>query len=166
MQLSDQIIVLTSTIFNLNDINTYILKKDGSVLLKFERNLLPPFLLEFQQQDFFTLWEEAEQHTGHCCILTNEFGLTYLASLFTESGEEMKLIVNGPFLRQIPDSKDIKNKNKFNEQTLFIVIQFLRSLKLLSSSKISSMANALVTVHPLHQVPLHSIDTKKKIWKN
>jgi YesN/AraC family two-component response regulator len=162
MQLSDQIIVLTSTIFNLNDINTYILKKDGSVLLKFERNLLPPFLLEFQQQDFFTLWEEAEQHTGHCCILTNEFGLTYLASLFTESGEEMKLIVNGPFLRQIPDSKDIKNKNKFNEQTLFIVIQFLRSLKLLSSSKISSMANALVTVHPLHQVPLHSIDTKKK----
>jgi two-component system response regulator YesN len=162
MQLSDQIIVLTSTIFNLNDLNTYILKKDGSVLLKFERNLLPPFLLEFQQQDFLTLWKEAEQHTGHCCILTNEFGLTYLASLFTEPGEEMKLIVNGPFLRQIPDSKDLKNKNKFNEKTLFIVIQFLRSLKLLSSSKISSMANALVTVHPLHQVPLHSIDTQKK----
>jgi two-component system, response regulator YesN len=161
MEISQQIIDATKTIFNLNDINTYILEKDGSVLLTFERSPLPAFLQELQKLDFSLLSIESQKKAGHCCILTNEFGLTYLANLFTVQGEGSKLIVNGPFLMQIPDTIDLKNKYKWDERKLFLVNEFLRSLKLLSGAKINSIANILCIVHSLHhQVPLHSVLTQ------
>ncbi len=161
MEISQQMIVATSTIFNLNDINTYIVEGDGSVLLTFERNPLPPFLIQLQQQNFNLLSMELQQNPGQCCMLTNEFGLTYLSSLFTVNGEETKLIVNGPFLLQFPDTIELKNKYKLDEQKLFIVEEFLRSLKLLSTAKINSLANVLNMVHTLQQVPLHTVHTQK-----
>lgn len=161
MQLSQQTVAASSAIFNLTDINTYIIEKGSAVLIKMERNPLPHLLLDLQQQDFSVLWNETEQRSDHCCTLTNEVGLTYIASMFL-ADKKMKLIVNGPFLIQLPDTKELKNKYKLDEQKVFIVEEFLQSLKLLSSAKVKSIANVVSIAHSLHQSPLYSIDAQNK----
>lgn len=166
MQISQQIIFVTSTIFNLNDINTYIIEKDGSVLLTFERNTLPAFLLDLQIQDFTLLSIESQQHQGQCCMVTNQFGLTYLANQISIDRHDTQLIINGPFLLQIPNTIELKNKFKLDDHKLFIIEEFLRSLKLVSSAKVNSMASVLSNVNTFHQVPLHSFHTENDSIKN
>ncbi|UOF89284.1 AraC family transcriptional regulator [Fodinisporobacter ferrooxydans] len=156
---------VSATIFYLIDINMSVMEHDGSILLELERNPFPDFLFEFQKKDFSVLRVEAEQHLNHCCIYTNEFGLSYLANLVEVVEGDIKLFVIGPFLKQTPDTQKLKETYKIDEKKMIIFEEFLRGLKLISNSKIKSIANVLYTVRTLREAPLHSQDAEKNTSK-
>ncbi|WP_367751652.1 helix-turn-helix transcriptional regulator [Ammoniphilus sp. 3BR4] len=145
--------------------NTFVLKKDGSILLAFERNPLPEFMKEIQHKDFSILWMETLQHADSCCLYTNAFGLSYLASLVKIEGEKTELFVMGPFLKKTPDTNKLRTAIDIDQKKQIILEEFLRGLKLMGSSKIRSLANILYNNSGLFQhAPLHAVNEQPETF--
>jgi AraC-like DNA-binding protein len=146
------------TMFHLTDINTFLLDKNGSILFAYERDSLPDFLSEKQQKDFLFLLQEAMQNKDKCLMYTNEWELSYLASLFEDDGEEKKVLIHGPFLKQTPDTAKLFYTFNIDQKKRIVLGEFFRSLKLLSTAKIQSIANVLQKMSSIDTAPLNFID--------
>lgn len=163
MENLNDLIKVSTTLFYLNDLNTYVLDKEDSIILAFEHNRLPDFLSDIQNNTFWGLRKEIEQNEYPCCLYRNELGFSYIASRFERKTGESNLLVNGPFLIQTPDM--IKIAALVNPDKKIILKEFLGGLKLISRSKVQSMANVLYHSHSLEQVVLHTFDEHKESVK-
>ncbi len=143
------------TIFHLTDINTFVLDKDKSLLVSYEHNHLPDFLYDIQQKSFSFLLAETAHHQSECCLYTNEAGLSYLATLFKIAEDEVKVLVNGPFLQQIPDMYALQAAFAIDSKKRIVLKEFYRGLKLISTSRIQSIANVLQKISSINQTPIH-----------
>ncbi|WP_274364968.1 helix-turn-helix domain-containing protein [Paenibacillus thermotolerans] len=128
------------TIYKITEMNTILLHSNGSVFLTHERDRLPDFLAGMQREQFCLLTAEAQQSPDECCIHTNDLGLSYLCRLFRVHGKESKILVNGPFLMQVPDPNRFA---RIDQQNRIELEAFFRGLKLMSSSTIQAIANVL-----------------------
>ena len=147
------------TIFRLTDINTVVLNNNGSLHLVHERDPLPEFMLEVQRKDFLFLSKEAKRSPKECCMYTNEWGFSYVARPFQSNGEQTKILINGPFLMQVPDTNRFHTKFKINQQKLIELEAFYRGLKLISRSKLQSLANILDRAGSIRQTSLRILGT-------
>ncbi|MCZ8516877.1 AraC family transcriptional regulator [Paenibacillus filicis] len=153
-----QITNISLTIFHLTDINTVILNNNGSIQLLHERDPLPEFMQEVQQKDFLLLGTEAKRSPEQICMFTNEWGLSYLAKLLQMKGEEPKILVNGPFLIQVPDITKFEAKIKIDQQKRIELEAFYQGLKLIGRSKIQSISNILDRAVSIRQASLQILE--------
>ncbi|RBW70041.1 AraC family transcriptional regulator [Bacillus taeanensis] len=146
------------TMFHLTGLNTFLLKENGSIMFAYERDSLPDFLAEKQQEDFLFLIQEVKKQKKNCIMFTNEWELSYLASMFENAGEEKTVLIHGPFLKQTPDTAKLFYTFNIDQKKRIVLGEFFRSLKLLSTAKIQSIANVLQKVSSIDTAPLHFID--------
>lgn len=160
MELPIQAATASMTLFHILDMNTALLNQDGSVLLLHERDRLPDFTMELQREDYVTIGTESLHNPGTCCVFTNAWGLSYISSLFRFDAETETVVVIGPFLKQVPDIY-VLDKVFHGDQRQFVPLQeMIRGLKLISSSKIQSIANVLKQSASFHPAALHYLDTQ------
>lgn len=160
-----QLATTSMTIFHLTDINTILLDKFGSIVFSHERDSMPDFLVERQQEEFILMLKEIKMHDNECCMFTNEWELSYLASLFELDGEEVKVIIHGPFLKQAPDINKLFEKFSVDNKKKIILEEFFQSLKLLSNGKIQSIANILNKLSSIQAAPLSIIEPDEILSK-
>ena len=158
--MTNQLQLTTSslTIFHLTDINTHILNPSGSRFVTHERDPLPDFLLELQKNDFAYLIAAAKQFPVECCLYTNELELSYIARQFQLQDHDFKIIVLGPFLKQVPSVSRLDPKFKIDAQKQIQLEAFYRSLKLISTSRVQSAANLLEQIAALRQASLQIVN--------
>ncbi len=155
MKISNNIMEACTTLFYLNDLNIYVVTEKDSIVLSFEHNRLPHFLSVMQKENFVKLWEEAARQRRQCYLYRNELGLSYLAELFEKEISGTIMMVHGPFLDQTPDFGQMA---LFNSNKKIVMREFLGGLKLLSRSKIQSMANMIYCSPLLQHVDLYTFD--------
>ncbi|MCR8636522.1 AraC family transcriptional regulator [Paenibacillus radicis (ex Xue et al. 2023)] len=154
--ISLELTIISLTIFQLTDINTYILDKKPSVLIAHVHDPLPEFLSDVQQQDFAALSQKSEPESKLCYLYTNPWGLTYLSRLMRK--DEAQLMIIGPFLMQFPDNSNLKIDQKEHIQ----LEDFYRGLKLISGSKIQSIANILDQAGFIQQATVQVVDNPQQ----
>ncbi|NHN31507.1 helix-turn-helix domain-containing protein [Paenibacillus agricola] len=151
------------TIFHIFDINTVLLAQDGSVEIAHIHDTIPNFLLQMQQEDFLRISWQTKEDPTQCCTYTNVFGLTYLSKL-VEFEEEPYVWVIGPFLMQIPDMDKIDALFRTEQNKQMAMGEFIRSLKLLSNSRIQSAVNILDHAGSIRQTPYRKLNSQQHIW--
>ncbi|OAB40172.1 hypothetical protein PBAT_22925 [Paenibacillus antarcticus] len=147
------------SIFHLINTNTFILTIDGSVHLAHESDQLPEFLQGIQQRDFIFLSGQTV-HNKQCCMYTNELGLTYLSCIVEFEGEEANIWVVGPFLMQIPDAHRINAIFHTELNKRDVMLDFVRSLKMFSISRIQSIVNILNNAGSIPQIPYRTLNSQ------
>ncbi|WP_159887832.1 helix-turn-helix domain-containing protein [Paenibacillus puerhi] len=153
MFLSLEMTSMSLTLFQLTDMNTIILDQACCVTLAAEKDVLPDVLNESQQEDFHHMYRTAKQASEPCCLYTNSWGLTYLSRRL--ESEEAAMIIIGPFLMQAPDSYS----NIHVEQRKHMELEeFYRGLRLVSSTKVQSMANLLEQAGSLRQAAVRMVE--------
>ncbi|WP_419872565.1 helix-turn-helix transcriptional regulator [Candidatus Pristimantibacillus sp. PTI5] len=152
-----QITPISTTIFHLTGINTLVLDKDGSTLFAHEHDQLLDFLFEEQKETLQHLCKEAVR-LDQCCLYTNDWGLSYLARNFQTSNNGTLILVNGPFLLQIPDT----SKLNIQQNSRFALEEFFRGLTLLGISKVQSITNILDKAETLYHVPMKVVPARQK----
>ncbi|OBZ12741.1 helix-turn-helix domain-containing protein [Bacillus sp. FJAT-26390] len=161
-----QHVLLTSasqTIYHLIDTNTTILAKDGTVRLAHERDLIPDFLFAMQLKDFLLLSRQTKQEGSRSCLYTNEMGLSYLSKMIAIEGDEASIWVLGPFLMQMPDLNKIDSIFHTEPYKRNIMQDFMRGLKLFSSSRIQSAVNLLEHAGMVRQAPYDCVDLQDEV---
>lgn len=153
-----QITPISMTIFQLTGINTLVLDKDGSSIIVHEHDHLLNFLFEAQVETLQHLCDEAIKH-DQCCLYTNDWGLSYFARSFLSDHNQTHILVNGPFLLQIPDT----SKLNIQQNSRFALEDFYRGLTLLGISKVQSITNLLDKAGLLYQAPLKVLPAKQKL---
>ncbi|WP_036746489.1 AraC family transcriptional regulator [Paenibacillus sp. UNC451MF] len=155
-----QLTVASLTLYQLTDINTIILNGNGSPFLVHERDPFPEYMLELQQRHFQYLMAETKHSPEECCMFTDELGLSYLGKILLFEEQDTKIIIVGPFLNQVPDMSRVDHKFKIDTQKQIELETFYRTLKLLSSSRIQSMANLLDQVSTIRQTSLRVLNSE------
>ncbi|WP_438349688.1 helix-turn-helix transcriptional regulator [Paenibacillus sp. FA6] len=150
------------SIFHLVDTNTVILTEDGSVLLAHERDHLPDFLLKLQQENFKLLSLHTKQDSKQCYMFTNSLGLTYLSTLVEFEMETSNTWVIGPFLMQMPDINTINALFHTEQSKRTVMLDFVRSLKLISNSKVQSIVNILHHAGSILQAPYRILNSPQE----
>ncbi|NEU31835.1 helix-turn-helix transcriptional regulator [bacterium LRH843] len=142
------------TIFQLTDINTFMVDENGIALLAYEHNHLPEFLYDIEQKSFSFIAEESKHYPHQCCLYTNESGLSYLASIYQRKDGNPKILINGPFLQQTPNILKLQSTFNIDSKKKIVLEKFFGGLKLISTSRIQSTANVLNQISSIHQAPI------------
>ncbi|MFH5186033.1 helix-turn-helix domain-containing protein [Paenibacillus sp. TAB 01] len=161
MTLPLQAAAASMSLFHIMDINTALLDKQGSILLLHERDRLPDAMLELQRQDYRSISIKTWENPDTCCLYTNQRGLSYASSLFRTGGSADMLVVVGPFLKQVPAPAVMDETLPAPQDRSMDWQQFYRSLKLISGSKIQSIANILEQAGSLRQAPLLYLEAER-----
>lgn len=148
---------ISLSIFHLTDINTSILNSQGAIQVRHEHDLVPDFLGELFQQDLLYLSTEAEKSPDICCKLTNEWGLSYLAKEFHVPGDQIKRMVIGPFLMQVPDVNRLHARFQMDQPKRIELEGFYRGLKMISAAKVQSLANILANIDTFSQAEIREL---------
>ncbi|UUZ96831.1 helix-turn-helix transcriptional regulator [Paenibacillus sp. P25] len=101
---------------------------------------VPDFLIGGQESDFRRIGLELKACPDTCCMFTNEWGVSYLSRSLEWEREERKILAIGPFLIQTPDTR---LKASFEPKKHIELEAFYRGLKLISQTKMQSIANLL-----------------------
>ncbi|MBE1445239.1 AraC family transcriptional regulator [Paenibacillus sp. OAS669] len=158
MSLQLNLTVATLTLFHSTDINTSVLNSNGSLYLTHERDTMPDFMRGMQQSLYPYLIAEASRFYGECCLFTDEMSLSYLAKHIELPEQDPKTIVIGPFLEQVPGTNRHDHGFKLGAQQQIELEAYYRSLKLISSSRVQSIANVLDQVGSIRQTPLRIVN--------
>ncbi|MBP1961864.1 helix-turn-helix transcriptional regulator [Paenibacillus aceris] len=153
--------VISLTIFHITDINTLVLSSSGAIQLNHKHDHIPDFLADWVQEDIQLLCSEAQISPRQCCKYTNAWGFTYLAKQFHIKEERPKILVTGPFLLQVPDVNPLYTKFKMDQQKWIELESFYRGLKLISASRVQSMANIFEQIETISQTDIRELELEQ-----
>ncbi len=149
-----------TTVFYLTDLNTYIWDDSAGLKLSFERTSLPEFLKELQAADFWAMLCAVRKNPDQASVYTNVHGLSYVAALWKQGGENM-LFAAGPFLTHLPELSKLTYGMNYEQSEKIVLEAFFRGLKLMGNSQIRSIASIVHRIGEIPQISLQYIDVRQ-----
>ncbi|RKQ32284.1 AraC family transcriptional regulator [Oceanobacillus halophilus] len=134
------ILTAAMKLYNLTNLNTYVLDQNGDFIYLNEKVTTPPFMPGTDERDTLYLFQEISK-TNKIYSYLNEWNLHYLGLSFET--EEKYTIIIGPFLEATPDIYALTRKYKLLNNEIEDLRIFLNQLDVLSIDKINTFASLL-----------------------